>query len=220
MTVCPELLGRTNSSRGRSRRQQVSVDFSRFERLPEEGRWLIREWLRKAEQEENPFEQFIFTWLAFNGWAECVTESNADREYLRALMQNTRLQMAFESLKQNQDFLKLVEEFAGFWPIFKVRDLRRLGIRRWQTPIGHRRRLIQEYLENGATKFEPQCWQRHVQNHERPIDWAHALAALYQIRCNLFHGEKDLLSEMDYRIVQVAFGVLFQFLKALPEFSG
>lgn len=219
MTVCPELLGRTNS-RGRSRRQQVSVDFSRFERLPEEGRWLIREWLRKAEQAEDPFEQFIFAWLAFNGWAECITESNTDREYLRALMQDARLQQSFEIFKQDKVFSKLVEEFAGFWPIFKVRELRRLGIRKWYTPIEHREGLIQEYLANGATKFEPQCWQRHMQNRERPMDWAHTLAALYQVRCNLFHGEKALSSEMDHRIVQVASGVLFRFLKTLPEFGA
>ena len=219
MTVCPELLGRINS-RGRPRRQQIRVVFSRFETLPEEGRGLIQGWLREAEQEKNPFKQFIFTWMAFNGWAECITESNSDREYLHALMQNARLQQAFESLKQNQVFSKLVEEFAGFWPIFKVRDLRRLRIRRWQTPIEHRERLVQEYLANGATKFEPQCWQRHMQNRESPMDWAHTLAALYQVRCNLFHGEKALSSEMDQRIVQVAFGVLFRFLKTLPEFGG
>ena len=45
-----------------------------------------------------------------------------------------------------------------------------------------------------------------------PLDWPHTLEALYRVRCNLFHGEKGLDSEMDALIVSSAFRVLVHFL--------
>jgi hypothetical protein len=48
---------------------------------------------------------------------------------------------------------------------------------------------------------------------EKPLDWPHTLAALYRIRCNLFHGEKAVNSEMDNLIVSIDFRVLLHFLK-------
>ena len=44
-----------------------------------------------------------------------------------------------------------------------------------------------------------------------PLDWPHTLAALYRVRCNLFHGEKGRHSEMDQRIVASGFRTLIQF---------
>jgi hypothetical protein len=41
-----------------------------------------------------------------------------------------------------------------------------------------------------------------------PLDWAHAMKALYRVRCNLFHGEKARTSEDDKRIVTAAYNVL------------
>ena len=69
------------------------------------------------------------------------------------------------------------------------------------------------YFSSGATKFEPQCWQTHnASGEEAPLDWAHTLAALYRVRCNLFHGEKSAHSEMDQRVVHAALKVLVDFL--------
>jgi len=34
-----------------------------------------------------------------------------------------------------------------------------------------------------------------------PIDWPHTLSAIYQVRCNLFHGYKGVYSENDISIV-------------------
>jgi hypothetical protein len=73
--------------------------------------------------------------------------------------------------------------------------------------------MVQEYLAAGLGLYQPRCWKRHEEEGEPvPLDWPHTLEALYRVRCNLFHGEKGLDSEMDARVVSSAFRVLVHFL--------
>jgi hypothetical protein len=68
-------------------------------------------------------------------------------------------------------------------------------------------------------KFEPACWKRHMdEGGSIPMDWPHTLAALYRVRCNLFHGEKAPYSEIDRTIVRAALRVLVYFLHETPFF--
>ena len=114
----------------------------------------------------------------------------------------------------------LVKALAFFLPIFEVQRLRRQVIdsRYGGNPLteGDRREVVDSYLRNqgaDSLRFEPQCWKRHRDAGEGvPLDWPHTLAALYRVRCNLFHGEKARHSEMDQRIVASGFRVLIQFL--------
>lgn len=118
----------------------------------------------------------------------------------------------FSQLMANQStrLSQSANEFAMLWPIFDVRDLRKRNIRRWQSD--NRQELVTNYLSSGATKFEPQCWERHVNNNQTvPIDWPHTLATIYRVRCNLFHGEKSLYSQMDQMVVESAFRTLVDF---------
>jgi hypothetical protein len=62
-----------------------------------------------------------------------------------------------------------------------------------------------------ARKYEPQCYFEHD---EVPLDWGHTLAALYRVRCNLFHGEKAWSSENDRLVVARAHETLLAFLEA------
>jgi hypothetical protein len=48
-----------------------------------------------------------------------------------------------------------------------------------------------------------------------PLDWSHTLAALYRVRCNLFHGEKARGSENDRVVVARAHETLLAFLEAM-----
>jgi hypothetical protein len=63
--------------------------------------------------------------------------------------------------------------------------------------------MTQAYLDAGARKCEPQCYLEHD---AVPLDWGHTLAALYRVRCNLFHGEKARSSENDRVVVARARG--------------
>jgi len=52
------------------------------------------------------------------------------------------------------------------------------------------------------------------------LDWAHTLKAIYRVRCNLFHGEKAIHSEIDQKIVLSAFRVLIHMLKKQKLLGG
>jgi hypothetical protein len=47
-----------------------------------------------------------------------------------------------------------------------------------------------------------------------PADWSHLLQAMYQVRCNLFHGEKSVVSDIDHQVVRWSVGILLPFLEA------
>src|SRR5581483_11380716 len=109
-------------------------------------------------------------------------------------------------------FSHYAEQFAELWPVFDVRSLRRLHISSLYTRI--RSSVIEHYLAAGATNFDPKCWKRHKDAGDPiPIDWPHTLAALYKVRCNLFHGQKAGHSEMDQQIVSLAFHTLMYFFE-------
>lgn len=163
---------------------------------------------------------FSFLWFAFNAWAACVTDTDRDRVYLYALLQNDTI---------CQDFLRLTSDpgspagfytrwFAGLWPIFDVKKLYRQGIGRFEAK--ERREVVDYYLGRGARRFEPQCWEKHKKAGEQiPVDWPHTLVALYKVRCNLFHGQKMLHSENDRMVVFVAFHTLLYFLRSANYFD-
>jgi hypothetical protein len=208
--ICPEL-----SHTMRPRR----IDISRYTHLHPAGQrliigWFKRAWQARDSQAEDCFEAFIFAWFAVNGWAACVADIDQDRAYLDALMHDQAIRSQFAQLLAVSDsaFAASAREFAQQWPIFEVKSLRQRGI--LQLDSGERRAAISRYFAAGATRFEPQCWKRHVDaGAQVPLDWPHTLTALYRVRCNLFHGEKAAHSEMDQRVVSVAFRTLVHFFR-------
>src|SRR5689334_1327068 len=117
--ICPELV------------KHAYVDQERFRLLSPDGRNLILRWFEQARaikecQGIACFEAFFCTWLAFNGWAACVTDEDQDAEYIDALKRDIQLCRDFtEFIKDKTSPLaKASTEFANLWPIFDVRDLR------------------------------------------------------------------------------------------------
>lgn len=210
--ICHELI-HTNLS-------EVRIDFDRYTHLHPEGQRLISGWFERAWgmrdcQGDDCFEAFIFAWIAFNGWAACITERDDDYQYLDALKRDQTLSQSFKRLVaipvSPLAFHAL--QFATQWPIFDVRPLRRRHI--IVSYEVDRRTVIKRYLDAGVTAFAPKCWKRHDDAKEQvPVDWSHTLAALYRVRCNLFHGEKAAHSEMDQQVVSGAFRTLVHFLRA------
>jgi len=201
---------------------QIHVDFERYEMLPPEGRrlisdWFARSWEMREYQGNACCEAFFFAWIAVNGWAECVTECDRDtgpRGYVDALECDSTLCQDFAKFVADREspFACAVKQFAEFWPIFKDQSLRRSGVSR--LPGKSREEMVSRYLEQGNVLFAPQCAKRHREAGEKiPIDWPHTLAALYQVRCNFFLGEKALSSEMDQQIVSCAYKTLLYFFQ-------
>jgi hypothetical protein len=209
--ICPELINNRPAAR---------VDLYRFQRLHREGRRLISGWFERAWQArqcspEDSFENFIFAWFAFNGWAACVTELDQDRAYIDALMCCPEVTEHFQAALNSPDsgLAQHASNFASLWPIFEVRALRQHGIHTWDVRHKERAGLVEDYLSRGAKSFQPQCWKRHKQaGQQSPLDWPHTLSALYRVRCNLFHGEKAAHSEMDQGVVASALQTLLHFV--------
>ena len=202
--ICEELV--------RAHKNVGKVNLNRFNYLHSDGKNLILSWHDRAQamyhDPDSHFEAFIYAWIAFNGWAACVTEIDADRKWLNALMLDNALAELFNNkfIENNNEHNEVLRCFGQLWPIFKAQEIRRRGVTGNES---NRDELIRHYINAGIRNYEPQCYKRHKDNKEIvPLDWAHTLATLYRVRCNLFHGEKSRDSENDHRIVSSAFKVL------------
>ena len=202
----------------RQRAPARSVRTNRIDLLHPQSRQLIRSWFERAwdrrnETGEEAFEPFIFAWFSVNAWSACTTETYSDRKYMEMLIADHQLATKFEELKRSDpDFLADAHRFYECWPIFSVRHLRRDNIQLHQDGI--REEVVNSYLSQGAKVFEPQCWKQHRDAYEDvPCDWPHTIAAIYRVRCNLFHGEKSAYSQIDQQVVERAFRVLLGFIR-------
>ena len=196
--------------------------------LHREGQRLIRRWFsqgirsRPCGEDGNCFEAFIFVWIAFNSWAAYVTDEDRDRLWKEKLSKSIVLQDAFDKLVNDKTsrLSTSAVEFAQWWPIFEVKDLRTKGLRRPYAPEEERLAVVHRYIQLGATKYAPACWHEHMKRGQPvTVDWPHMLEVLYRVRCNLFHGEKSLDSETDTRIVAAACRVLIDLVDEAHLFA-
>lgn len=186
------------------------LEFGRYAALHEDGRRLIKGWREQSRAGEGDFESFIYLWIAFNAWAACVTGKDDDRDWQRALVAEPTLNDLFDRLvAEPTATAAATRRFAALWPIFRVAELRERRIDYWADAHESRAAMARAYVDAGARKFEPRCYFEHEQT---PLDWGHTLAALYRVRCNLFHGEKARSSESDQAVVSAAYGTLLAFV--------
>ena len=207
--ACPELI------RNAGLRDRFNTE--RFNVLHPDGRRLIAHWFTLAHDRLNcdavdSFEPFIHAWIALNGWASCCTDLDQDRQLVEALSGNPELVQRFDQfVLESAVFRANVERFRSLWPVFKVQELRRRRIPMYLDL--DRQGMVAHYFDRGAKGFAPACFQRHAAIGEQiPMDWPHVLAVIYQVRCNLFHGDKAPHSEIDRILVHSALQILVRFL--------
>jgi hypothetical protein len=71
-----------------------------------------------------------------------------------------------------------------------------------------------------GVELGPRCAIRHQARGEPiPLDWSHFLWAMYQARCNLFHGEKNPHQWGDQRVISTGFKVLINAMSRWPDFQ-
>ncbi len=164
---CRELISNSNLA-GRIRP-------STYSDLHSTGRRLISGWLERAyslrDKPEEHFEAFIYLWIAFNGWAACVSGLDQDRQWLDALSLDEEMCTRFSELTSNENNpLGLVaREFFQMWPIFKAQALRQKHF--FDRADEPRQETIRRYISSGVTAFEPKCWTRHSDSNELvPLD--------------------------------------------------
>ncbi len=191
--------------------------------------WIERS--RKAADQEEWMEAFIYLWITFNAWIAIVVADTRyeDDGYLwRAAGLDSQLSARFDRLKTtDKGFHDKVEEFQELWPIFKVRTLVDKGVESWgawgrnESRGAYRITCFQHDLER--TDYSPRCYAEHQTNDVRadggspsnvPADWGHTLSAIYQVRCNLFHGGKSFVDTKDKNFTRLAYSILFNVWKA------
>lgn len=182
------------------------VNFSNFHRLDPAARNVAMSLLGKAGHQPASFTTFVFRWMSFNGWMSAVTLEDSDAAMIRALVGAPRLLHAYDQLMAgNADFAKLVTDFAALWPVLNVSDVRK--------KLGY-----DAFWQNDRQTLLSLCAANHVK--QQPINWAAGkapswedlLRTIYQVRCNLFHGEKSPENGRDLDLVVAADQVLASFI--------
>lgn len=186
------------------------VDVSRFDRLT--IRNIVVGWKEKARAAHEPFESFMFAWLAFNGWGACVTAMDRDRDIVDSLSLNGDLCARFaDMIAKSADAGQAASGFYEMWPFFSVTEMNRKDV---TVTAARRESQIQQLLAHSLAPAGPRCWLQHKDAAEVvPLDWQHILAAIYCVRNNLFHGNKASDSESDLAIVAAAYETLMHFIE-------
>lgn len=199
----------------RLRRGSESPEFPGF----------VGHWLERTRNGRDPFDRLIHLWVAFNAWlaevVEPATFMENDRALINAAAKDSQLIAQFVQLMTTEsDFKKNVEEFSSLWPIFNVRRLAKRRIPNWGESVESRSEYREKCFAQGIqdSDYEPRCFRHHnpadqtvsAGQPSRPFDWPHTLAAVYQVRCNLFHGGKTFNMPSDARFARLACEILWQ----------
>jgi hypothetical protein len=178
------------------------VSFSNFHRLDPSARQVTAELLHNAEQHPRPsFMSFTYRWMAFNGWMSAVTLEDTDWRMINALATEPRLVAAHDQLVVKSPYGGLVDAFAALWPVFNVRHVRRtLG---YGAFVQHDRAALLAM----AVRRQPEQWTQGG----KP-SWDQLIRTIYQVRCNLFHGEKSPQVARDHALILAADAVLRAFI--------
>lgn len=171
------------------------LNYSNFHRLDPAARDVALELEAQADGQSNAFMSFVFRWMAFNGWMAAVTQQDSDRKMIDAFAEAPRLIAAFDAkMADDVAFRALVQTFAAMWPVLSVQDVRKkLGFdafHRFERP-----ELLAECTAKNV-KQRPAAWVPGT----LPV-WSQVLRSVYQVRCNLFHGEKSPQNGRDYDLV-------------------
>src|SRR6185437_7047565 len=108
-------------------------------------------------------------------------------------------------MKRSRPFHRLVSDFAAMWPVLNVRDVRKkLGRDAfWRL----QRDEFIAACDAANVKRQPAVWTAG----EMP-SWEQLLRTIYQVRCNLFHGEKSPQNQRDRQLILKSDRILRTFL--------
>jgi hypothetical protein len=181
------------------------ISFDSFRTLDPQAARLTRDLIADADQSRTEFNSFASLWMAFNGWMECITDTNSDAEMINAICDNRRITDPYERLTREADFRQQVERFVAMWPVINVRDAKRKIGREAFSRLSRREFLSR--CQRESVKFQPHGW-----NEGDVPTWPQIIRTIYQIRNNLFHGSKSPQNDRDHQLVSQANLILRGFI--------
>lgn len=184
-----------------------NVKYSNFHATVGGINTLATEWLHSANSEEDAFKSLIYGWIAFNAWGTSVTEQDKDINLKILLGASGRMNNSFANIMAvDNSFDEAVRELFKIFPIFDARAYRRKSAINGQDIPGEKMEFDALGKQWGL-KHAPPNWISG--NH---ATWGNCLLGIYQIRCNLFHGQKQQTSQSDVTVVKKACDVLLGFI--------
>ncbi|MBU4332492.1 hypothetical protein KKD20_05225 [Patescibacteria group bacterium] len=155
-------------------------------------RELIRRWFEKSKEEENSFDGFISLWISFNAFyaAEHLLES--ERQQLRNIYDEYK--DSFVGLVDNHS-----ETFQEFKHYIEIKPVNTGFIQDLRYPVEK---------------------EKHKKRYQNLGSLCEYLDCVYQVRCNLFHGGKNLEDGQDQEIVSRAYNSLAVFLERIYGLMG
>lgn len=182
------------------------VNFRNFQVIEPETKDLVLELLENADRQRSSFMSFVNIWMVFNGWMAAVTERDTDSDMIRDIVVNRRLITAYDELmRRSRPFRGLVLGFAAMWPVLNVRDVRKKLGRDALWRLEHDELIAA--CEAANVKQQPAAW-----NVGGLPTWEQLLRTIYQVRCNLFHGEKSPQNARDRQLILKSDRILRAFL--------
>lgn len=179
----------------------------RYDSIPEPGK-IIESWFYKANSNGEPFDNFIALWISFNGFYTSSKRYNQARKlttqknipeylYLESFCSEKKYQnIYFDLLKNTKSF----EDYLNYF-------LKLLEKTRFKGKIAD----LRPDMRNDESAAKPFS---NINNFEQFISIS------YQIRCNLFHGNKSSSDDGDKDIVNAILEPFKQFLEKVYENEG
>jgi hypothetical protein len=177
---------------------------------------------------------FFELWRAFNTWLQVVVAPPpagrlTDAYMVKAAGQDATLSAVVNDLLQTRPrFQARAKEFYNLWPVFDHRWLRSKHILFWgqaKDILGHklsRNAYVQmcfQQKQPSLDSYRPPCYATQqtptiaCQFVQVPLDWAHTLQAIYQVRCNYLHDMKGRIEGAvveDYKFLYLSHYLLWQ----------
>jgi hypothetical protein len=152
---------------------------------------IIKNWFDRATGktiEFSIFDKFISLWISFNAWGAHTTQTNKDRDMIENLKENVILKDTYiKLLNENSDFKACVKALMEECPVYDDRFID-----------------SREYYEN-AKHFND------LNNFDQLLE------IIYQVRCNLFHGRKNIDEKRDQKLVELCFKILHDLFCSIPK---
>lgn len=154
---------------------------------------IIRCWYNKSQnitqQPDGVFEQFISLWIAFNAYYVATSDP----------LKLERMQLQRIKDSYSQPFYNITEVHAD-----KFNEFKNYINKKSQNPG-----FIQDL------RYEVTLSEEHKRRYLKIESLCEYLDCVYQIRCNLFHGGKDVADAQDQKLVELALSTLSIFLEEI-----
>lgn len=161
-----------------------------------------------ARFNQSPMDGFDDLWRSFNNWFSCVTDADRDSAQLRELAADRGMQQLFDDLWNNDNlFREQLLEFSDEWPIYDSSSILEQYGPGFASKFSTRAELLIAIEGDPGLKKSPRNWVPGSNPTQSQTLWA-----IYQVRCNRFHGRKSAHVEDDVRLVQLAFSVLIRLI--------